>query len=308
MHSISILDPELPSSASDIRRWSSIYGSGLSLALTSIARRHDGPVVVVTANTEEADAIRRELGFFSPQNGSLPLFALPDWETLPYDNFSAHQDIVSDRLTTLSSLPDLNKGILVVPLTSLMHRLCPRSYVLGNSLQLQVGGEFEPETMRRRLQSAGYQCVDCVQEHGEFAVRGAIMDIYPMGAEHPYRIDLFDSEIESLRLFDPDTQRSLQRVDSIALLPGKEYPMNEAGISLFRSNFRNHFDVDLRQCSVYQDISQGLHSAGIEYYLPLFFDGTETLFDYLPRNTLVVRTGDLQASGLRFWNDIKTRH
>ncbi len=308
MRNISILDPDLPSSPGDHRRWSSLPGSALSLALAGIASRHRGPVVVVTASTEEADAIRRELGFFCPQDGSLPLFALPDWETLPYDNFSAHQDIVSDRLSTLSSLPQLRKGILVLPVSSLMHRLCPRSYVLGNSLQLQVGGEFEPETMRRRLQSAGYQCVDSVHEHGEFAVRGAIMDIYPMGAEHPYRIDLFDSEIESLRLFDPETQRSLQKVDSIQLLPGKEYPMNEAGISLFRSNFRNHFDVDLRQCSVYQDISQGLHSAGIEYYLPLFFDAPETLFDYLPRDTLVVRTGDLQASGLRFWNDIKSRY
>jgi transcription-repair coupling factor (superfamily II helicase) len=267
-----------------------------------------GPVVVITANTEEADAIRRELGFFCPEDGSIPLYALPDWETLPYDNFSAHQDIVSDRLSTLSNLPGLKRGILIVPLTSLMHRLCPKEYVIGNSLMLKVGGKFQPDAMRRTLLSAGYQCVDSVHEHGEFAVRGAIMDIYPMGSDEPYRIDLFDDEIESLRIFDPETQRSLHKVESIHLLPGKEYPMNEAGISLFRSNFRNRFDADLRQCSVYQDISQGLHSAGIEYYLPLFFETVHTLFDYLPPGTLIVRTGDLQASGLRFWNDIKSRY
>jgi transcription-repair coupling factor (superfamily II helicase) len=169
----------------------------------------------------------------------------------------------------LSNLPGLKRGILIVPLTSLMHRLCPKEYVIGNSLMLKVGGHFQPDAMRRTLLSAGYQCVDSVHEHGEFAVRGAIMDIYPMGSDEPYRIDLFDDEIESLRIFDPETQRSLHKVESIHLLPGKEYPMNEAGISLFRSNFRNRFDADLRQCSVYQDISQGLHSAGIEYYLPL---------------------------------------
>lgn len=308
MHSITILNPELPSTPGDHRRWAALPGSSLSLALAGIAARHRGPVIVVTANTEEADAIRRELGFFCPGPDSIPLFSLPDWETLPYDNFSAHQDIVSDRLSTLSNLPSLKRGILIVPLNSLMHRLCPKEYVLGNSLMLKVGGRFEPDEMRKTLLSAGYQCVDSVHEHGEFAVRGAIMDIYPMGSDEPYRIDLFDDEIESLRIFDPETQRSLHKVESIHLLPGKEYPMNDAGISLFRSNFRNRFDADLRQCSVYQDISQGLHSAGIEYYLPLFFDSVQTLFDYLPPGTLVVRTGDLETSGLRFWNDIKARY
>jgi len=308
MQSISILNPALPTSPTDHRRWAALPGSGLSLAIAGIAAQHEGPVVVVTANTEEADAIRRELGFFCSSKHPIPLFALPDWETLPYDNFSAHQDIVSDRLSTLCHLPGLKKGILVVPLTSLMHRLCPKEYVIGNSLVLKVGGCFEPDAMRRTLLSAGYHCVDSVHEHGEFAVRGAIMDIYPMGSDEPYRIDLFDNEIESLRTFDPETQRSLQKVESIHLLPGKEYPMNEAGISLFRNNFRNRFDADLRHCSVYQDISQGLHSAGIEYYLPLFFDAVQTLFDYLPPCTLIVRTGDLQNSGLRFWNDIKARY
>src|SRR3989338_3806467 len=263
---IDIFAPALPDQAGDLRRWSGLYGSSLSLAVANVARSSDGIVMLVTANTEEAELVRRELGFFCPDRDAMPVHTLPDWETLPYDNFSAHQDIVSDRLNTLYHLPLLKRGILIVPVTSLMHRLTPREYVVGNSLMLKVGARFAPDVMRRNLLSAGYQCVDSVYEHGEFAVRGSIMDIFPMGSDVPYRIDLFDDEIESLRTFDPESQRSLEKVKQVQLLPGKEYPMNEAGISLFRSNFRNRFDVDLRQVSVYQDISQGLHSAVIEYY------------------------------------------
>ncbi len=308
MQKIDLFKPELPSAVSDIRRWSGLHGSSLCLAVANIAQNHRGPVVLITANTEEADVMRRELGFFCAGAESVALYALPDWETLPYDNFSAHQDIVSDRLSTLYHLPNLQRGVLILPLTSLMHRLSPKEYVLGNSLMLKVGGRFEIEPMRHNLLSAGYQCVDSVYEHGEFAIRGSIMDIFPMGSEVPYRVDLFDDEIESLRTFDPESQRSLEKVQQIQLLPGKEYPMNEAGIALFRSNFRNRFDVDLRQCNVYQDISQGLHSAGVEYYLPLFFDALQTVFDYLPQNTLILRSGDLESSGQRFWSDIKQRY
>lgn len=306
MQTIDVFKPQLPVSAGDLRRWGGLHGSSLSLAVANIAQAHTGPIMLVTANTEEADAIRRELSFFKTHD--TVMHVLPDWETLPYDNFSAHQDIVSDRLSTLYHLPQLKRGILVLPLTSLMHRLSPKEYVLGNSLMLKVGARFHTESMRHNLLTAGYQCVESVYDHGEFALRGSIMDIFPMGSPAPYRIDLFDDEIESLRTFDPESQRSLDKVDKIQLLPGKEYPMDEAGINRFRSNFREHFDVDTRQCSVYQDISQGLHTAGIEYYLPLFFDTLETIFDYLPQNTLVLRSGDLAASGLRFWNDIKSRY
>ncbi len=307
MQKIDIFTPALPHEAGDLRRWSGLQGSSLSLAVANIARTHHGVVMLLTANTEEAELARRELSFYCPQRDNIPVYTLPDWETLPYDNFSAHQDIVSDRLNTLYHLPLLTRGILIMPMTSLMHRLTPREYVAGNSLVLKVGARFKPEIMRANLLAAGYQCVDSVYDHGEFAVRGSIMDVFPMGSDVPYRIDLFDDEIESLRTFDPETQRSLDKVPNVQLLPGKEYPMTEAGISLFRSNFRNRFDVDLRQCSVYQDISQGLHSAGIEYYLPLFFEQLQSVFDYLPKHTLVLRSGDLEASGLRFWNDIKAR-
>lgn len=307
MQTVDLFKPELPSASGDLRRWSGLHGSSLSLAVANIAQNHQGPVVLITANTEEADVLRRELGFFCAATEAATLHSLPDWETLPYDNFSAHQDIVSDRMSTLYHLPSLRRGVLIMPLTSLMHRLSPKEYVLGNSLMLKVGARFDIEPMRHNLLSAGYQCVESVYEHGEFAIRGSIMDIFPMGSDVPYRVDLFDDEIESLRTFDPESQRSLDKVTQIQLLPGKEYPMNEAGIAQFRSNFRNRFDVDLRQCSVYQDISQGLHSAGIEYYLPLFFDALQSVFDYLPENTLILRSGDLESSGQRFWSDIKNR-
>ncbi|MDX1489799.1 MAG: transcription-repair coupling factor [Pseudohongiellaceae bacterium] len=308
MSKIQLFQPELPSGANDNRRWSGLHGSSLSLAVANIAQTHQGPIVLVTSNTEEAEQLRRELPFFSPNKQATPVYTLPDWETLPYDNFSAHQDIVSDRLNTLYHLPTLKRGILVLPITSFMHRLTPGEYVQGNSLMLDVDTSFDIEGMRHKLLNAGYQCVDSVHEHGEFAVRGAIMDIFPMGSDVPYRVDLLDEEIDTLRSFDPETQLSLDKVDSVRLLPGKEYPMNESGISRFRNSFHERFDVDPRQCSVYQDVSQGLHSAGIEYYLPLFFDQLQTLFDYLPDNSLMLRCGDLDASALRFWDDIKTRY
>jgi transcription-repair coupling factor (superfamily II helicase) len=308
MSKIQLFQPKIPSSAGDIQRWTGLFGSSLSLAVANVANRHQGTTVLITTNTEEAEVLRRELNFFNPNTQTTPVFTLPDWETLPYDNFSAHQDIISDRLSTLYHLSTLKKGILILPITSLMHRLTPREYVHGNSLVLEVRAKFDIETMRAQLTYAGYQCVDSVHDHGEFAVRGAIMDIFPMGSNVPYRVDLFDDEIETLRSFDPETQRSLEKVDSIQLLPGKEYPMNQAGISTFRNSFHSHFDVDARECSVYQDVSQGLHSAGIEYYLPLFFDGLQTLFDYLPEQTLILRSGELDAAALRFWEDIKLRY
>jgi transcription-repair coupling factor (superfamily II helicase) len=306
MQKIDIFTPNLPSQPGDARRWAGLHGSSLSLAIANMAAARKGPVLVVTTNTEETELLRRELSFFCASTG-MPLFILPDWETLPYDNFSAHQDIISDRLRTLYQLPGLSRGVLIAPMTSLMQRLTPKNYVLGNSLLLAIGEKFDPELMRHKLINAGYQCVNSVYEHGEFAMRGAIMDIYPMGSDVPFRVDLFDDEIESLRTFDPESQRSLEKVDHVELLPGREYPINDSGISLFRNNFRNRFDVDIRECNVYQDISQGLHSAGIEYYLPLFFENLDTLYDYLPSDTLLIRSGDLEASGLRFWRDIKSR-
>jgi len=288
-------------------RWANLPGLATSLAIAEAAEKNHGPLLVVTEDNEQAEQLRRELGFFSPGD-SLPILSFPDWETLPYDNFSAHQDITSDRLNTLYQLPKLDSGILVVSFTGLMHRLPPREYIESNSLILEIGQALDVEQMRKQLFKGGYQVVDSVHEHGEYTVRGSIIDIFPMGSDLPYRIDLFDDEIESLRPFDPETQRSLGQVDAIRLLPGKEFPLNEAGILHFRNRFRERFDVDTRTCPLYQDVSDGIASPGLEYYLALFFDQLSGLIDFLPESTCVVQLGKLHDAGTSFWQEIKTRH
>ncbi|MEX2132066.1 MAG: transcription-repair coupling factor [Pseudohongiellaceae bacterium] len=304
MSAADLFNPPFPGATSTQVNWDGLSGAAASLAIANAARQAVGPLLVVTASNESAEQLRRELEFFCP----LPVMGFPDWETLPYDSFSAHQDIISERLNTLYHLPFLQQGVLVVSFNSLMHRLPPGKHVVGNSLILKTGDPFDFEQMRKRLLAAGYQHVDSVSEHGEFAVRGSIMDIFPMGISLPLRLDLFGNEIDSIRSFDPETQRSMDRVESIQLLPGKEYPINEAGIMQFRARFRERFDVDLRYCPLYQDVSQGISSPGLEYYLPLFFDELASLLDYLPAATVVCRYEALEAAGQEFWQEISSRY
>jgi len=307
MPDFDVMSPRLPSGQAHTERWPALPDALTILAVANAALKHNGPLLLVTDNSAEAEQARRELRFFLAGQ-SVPVYLFPDWETLPYDNFSPHQDIISDRLDTLYHLPLLKRGILIAPVNSLMHRLPPTSYVQSGSLVLSTGERFNIDAMREKLLHAGYQSVDSVYEHGEFAVRGAIMDIFPMGSSNPFRIDLFDNEIESLRIFDPETQRSTDRVENIRLLPGREYPLNRQGIEHFRGSFRERFDVDTRKCSLFQDISDGINSPGVEYYLPLFFPALATLFDYLPESTLVVRSNTLESSAQRFWKDIEARY
>ena len=311
MAAFDIITPPLPAPAHSLQ-WRQLADSQLALALVNAARHaaktRQAPILVITNTSEEAEQLRRELQFFAGEDATLAVYTFPDWETLPYDSFSPHQDIVSDRLSALYHLPLMRGGILLVPVNSLMHRLPPPEYVQGNSLMVSAGQTLDTESLRQSLVAAGYQHVDSVYEHGEFAVRGAIMDIFPMGSRLPYRIDLFDNEIESLRVFDPETQLSLEKVEHVRVLPGKEYPLNEAGRKDFRTRFRETFDVDTRSCNLYQDISEGLASTGVEYYLPLFFDGLSTLFEYLPEQTIIVRSRQLEQPAQRFWQDIETRY
>jgi len=307
-----IFNPPLPQDAHFASHWQQTFGSATSLALANAAANSEGPLLLICKDNESAEQFKRELRYFCsklPDRGEpLQVFSLPDWETLPYDNFSPHQDIVSDRLSALYHLPDLQQGILVTSIGSLMHKLPPKKYIRGNSLDLAVGQKLSIQEMRAQLVDAGYQCVDSVFEHGEFAVRGSILDIYPMGSRFPYRIDLLDDEIETLRIFNPETQRSDQRIEQIQLLPGREYPLDAEGISTFRSNFREKFDVDLRQCPIYQDVSDGISSPGLEYYLALFYGRLDSLFDFLPANTTYCKIGDLAGAGQNFWQDIARRY
>ena len=226
-----------------------------------------------------------ELRFFC--GPELYIEAFPDWETLPYDLFSPHPDIVSQRLRMLSVLPRLTKGVVIVDLETLLQRLAPQTYIDAHAFDLSVGETIDLEQFRARLAGAGYVASSQVMAPGEFAVRGSLIDLFPMGSQTPYRIDLFDRDVESIRIFDPESQRSGDKVKALRLLPAREFPLTAEGIQAFKRRFRNRFPGDLTRMSVYQEIAEGAPPAGIEYYLPLFFDASATLFDYLPPNTLV---------------------
>ena len=303
-----VFNPPLPAGKAKASYWPIRQDSANSLALAAVVRRADGPLLAVCEDTESADRLLRELRYYLLRHEELRVFSLPDWETLPYENFSPHQDIISQRLTTLSQLPILKKGILVVPITSLMLRLPPRNFVAANSLDLRIGQRLSIDELREQLISAGYTAVTTVLDHAEFAVRGSVVDLFPMGSPEPVRVDLFDEEIETLRTFDPETQRTRQQIREIRLLPGREYPLDEAAISGFRGRFRDQFDVDPRQCPIYRDVSDGIASPGLEYYLPLFFDELHTMFDYLPAQTLVVQVGDIHGAGDKFRREVTNRH
>jgi transcription-repair coupling factor (superfamily II helicase) len=281
------LNPPLPGHPGERLLWGRLYGASVALAIAEAARRHEGLVLAIVADVQHASTLRAELGFFLAGSG-LTLSTLPDWETLPYDVFSPLPELISERLLTLHRLPSLKRGVLIVPVATLMQRLAPRTYVDGHSLVLAVGDTLDLDATRRRLERSGYSCVSQVMGHGEYAVRGSLLDVFPMGSEVPLRIDLFDDEIESIRMFDAETQRSRDRLDRIRLLPAREFPLTEEAIAGFRQRYRASFEGDPQSSIVYREVSAGRTPGGLDYYLPLFFETTETLFDYLPEGTLAI--------------------
>jgi len=305
--------PQLPSKPADRRRWTNLPGAASSHAIATSIADVDGMALVIAADTAAAERLTTELSFFlantqaNTQANTLPILHLPDWETLIYDSFSPHQDIISERLEVLNQLSLIDRGVLVITAATLIQRTAPPSFILGSSLVLETGQKFDIAQMRRKLQGAAYRSVETVFEHGEYAVRGAIMDIFPMGSERPYRIDLFDDEIDSLRTFDPETQRSVDQVDSINLLPAREFPLTDEAIKHFQDQWFLRFHSDARQCPIYRDVTRGISPAGIEYYLPLFFEETATLFDYLPENTLVF-CEDIETPISQYWQEAEDRY
>jgi transcription-repair coupling factor (superfamily II helicase) len=299
------LDYPMPAGAGDIKRIGQLKGSAQGYLAAAAARRHKGVTLVIATSSDTAVRLASEIAFFDPE---VELLSFPDWETLPYDNFSPHQDIISERILSLYRLPQLSRGILIVTAATLMQRIAPRQFIGGNSLLLDTGQKLDPSETRQMLSDAGYRAVETVYEHGEFAQRGAILDIYPMGSRLPYRIDLFDDEIETLRVFDPETQRSIEQVEQVRLLPAQEFPFDASAITGFRQRWRERFDVDPGRCPTYQDVSNGVTPPGIEYYLPLFFDSSMTLFDYLPDNTLVLCDPGLEAAAEQFWHEAQARY
>jgi len=307
---INLFSPVLAKSrgkSADKKVWQNLPGSSASVAIFHAALSTPQPILLITHDTPSALRLEQELVSLNRQ-AKLPICLFPDWETLPYDTFSPHQDIISQRLATLYQLSRMDKGIVIVPITTLMQRLAPKQYLEANSLIIKKGDKKDLHQLRKDLEASGYRCVDQVMEHGEFSARGAILDLFPMGSKTPFRLDFFDDEIDEIRLFDPENQRSSDKVDGIDLLPAHEFPTDTDGTNLFRSQYREQFTSAIDKESIYHKVSNGIMPAGIEYYLPLFFEQTNTLCDYLSDNTLVIISGDIDNALSHHWTDIEYRY
>lgn len=295
----------IPSKPDQRLRLGNLQQDSLALVLNEIANRHAGVILAITPDNLTANRLLAAVKFFSPE---LSVLSFPDWETLPYDHFSPHQDIISQRLSTLAQLRHVDRALLLVPITTLMQVLAPTNYIQSTSLLVACGEKRRIEELRQNLQLGGYHSVSQVLTRGEFAVRGSILDIFPMGSDLPYRIDFVDDEVDSIRYFDPDTQRSIEKLEKIEFLPAREFPLSELAINCFRQQWRENFTGNPLNCPLYAAVSQGHAPAGIEYYLPLFFSKTQLLIDYLPKATLILQINDIRQSADCFWQEINQRY
>jgi len=300
-----LLHPPIPASQTR-QRWHQLYGSARSLALAEALDSDTRPYLVIARDARELDQLRSELAFFlgDPRR----IHVLPDWEVLPYDLFSPHPDIISERLAALAELPRLKSAVLLAAADTLGQRIAPRGYVDGRTFNLAVGDKLPIEPLRARLVESGYASVSQVSAPGEFALRGSLFDVFPMGAETPLRVDLFDDEIEVIREFDPETQRSGESLKAVRLLPGRELPLDADSVKAFRLRYRKRFEGDPTKSVIYRGVSDGLAPPGIEFYLPLFFETTDTLLDYLPKDTVVCAGADLPAAVDRAAKGIAERY
>jgi transcription-repair coupling factor (superfamily II helicase) len=284
-------------------RVTGLIGSSDALALAGLAASRK-PLAIFTASAGDGQRLVQEIGFFAP---GLRVHLLPDWETLPYDSFSPHQDLVSERLATLYQISHQACDVMVVPVTTALYRVPPVEFLAGYSFFLEQGETISPDALRKQLILAGYQHVTQVVSPGEFSFRGGLIDLFPMGSALPYRVDLLDNEVDSIRTFDVDTQRSIYKVKEVRLLPAREFPTDEDARTRFRQSFREKFEGDPSRSQLYKDVSNGVFAAGIEYYLPLFFDHTAVVTDYMPEGTLVCLHGDLTEVIEAFWRDTRSR-
>ncbi|WP_018692688.1 transcription-repair coupling factor [Algicola sagamiensis] len=307
MYTKDFLSLPFTKSTQDKIAWGNLIGASYALAVAQAAEQHPGLSLVVTTDTAAALKLEHEIGFFL-EDKSISLLPFPDWETLPYDHFSPHQDIISQRLLTLYQLPRTHHGIVIVPISTLSARLCPRAYIESQSLVVKNGDQIDIHQMRRNLENAGYHAVNQVMAHGEFSMRGSLLDLYPMGCQTPYRLDFFDDELESIRLFDIETQRSGDTISSINLLPAGEFPTDEAAIERFRMQFREYLTVRNEKEALYHQVSSGTFPSGIESYLPLFFNETATLFDYLPDNTQLLTQDRIEPAYDAFMDEVSARY
>jgi transcription-repair coupling factor (superfamily II helicase) len=303
---VPLLAPRLPTAAAPLIRWGKLYGAAAALAIAEAAAAAAAPLIVIAQNSRAAESLGDEVGFFADK--AFPVRVFPDLETLPYDGFSAHPDITSARLATLAELPHARTGVWIVAVDTLLQRLPPRSYVEAYSLQVHVGEALDIDALRAKLALAGYAAVTQVVAHGEFAVRGSLIDVFPMGSESPYRIDLLDRDVDSIRQFDPDSQRSGDKLPRIELLPARETPLHPDAVREFRRRYRLRFTGALSEQAIYRDVSQGMAPGGVEYYLPLFFERTSHLFEYLPPASTLIDMHEAAASAAGLWDGIVDRH
>lgn len=283
-------------------------GSADTLLLAQVASRDKAArhiTTIVTSDASDAQRLIEELKFFDP---GLRCTLFPDWETLPYDSFSPHQDLISERLATLWAISQGAADVVVLPATTALYKLAPPSFLAGYTFHFKTKQKLDEAKFKAQLTLAGYSHVTQVVSPGEYAVRGGLIDLFPMGSNVPFRVDLFDDEIDSIRTFDPDSQRSLYPVPEVRLLPGREFPMDEPARAKFRNRWRELLEGDPTKSRIYKDMGAGVATAGIEYYLPLFFDETSTVFDYLGAESTVVLHGDLEPAFQRFWTDTKDRY
>ncbi|URL03036.1 transcription-repair coupling factor [Avibacterium sp. 20-126] len=298
-------DLNIPTKANDHKILANVIAGSDVLAIAEIAQQHQGLTVVVTPDTRSAVRLSKILAEIISE----PITFFPDWETLPYDSFSPHQDIISSRLSALFHLQNAKNGIFILPISTLMQKICPPAYLQHNVLLVKKGDRIVINDFRLQLENAGYRAVEQVLGHGEYALRGALLDLFPMGSAVPFRLDFFDEEIESIRTFDVDSQRTLEEIPSIRLLPAQEFPTDHKGIEFFRTKFRDTFGEIRRDPEhIYQQVSKGTLAAGIEYWQPLFFEQMATLFDYLPEQTLFVDFASNQQQGERFYQDCEQRY
>ncbi|MRD48186.1 transcription-repair coupling factor [Caenimonas koreensis DSM 17982] len=282
-------------------------GSADALLIASVAEREKAAgklTALVTAEATDAQRLIDEIAFFCPD---LRVALFPDWETLPYDTFSPHQDLISERLATLWRISQGEADLIVMPATTALYRVAPPSFLAGYTFHFKVKQKLEESKLKAQLTLAGYNHVTTVVSPGEYAVRGGLIDLFPMGSPVPFRVDLFDDEIDSIRTFDPDSQRSLYPVPEVRLLPGREFPMDDDARAKFRSRWRELLEGDPTKSRIYKDIGAGVATAGIEYYLPLFFDETASVFDYIGTSATVVLHGELEPAFQRFWQDTRDR-
>lgn len=303
---MSIFNPPLPNSDHPHVTWGRTYGCSKGLALAKAVEKFNGLTLIITPDIQSAHNLESELKFFC--NQEIVIYLFPDTETLAYDVFSPHEDIISDRILALSALPKTQQSAVIISAGTILSKFASKDFILGQSINLKVSDQLNLSEFKQRLSKSGYQYVSQVMTHGEFAVRGSIIDLFPMGSLHPYRIDLFDDEIETIRIFNPETQVSTEKVNALQILPAREFPTDEDAIKRFRQNYRIQFEGDPNKSVIYKGVSNNNLPAGIEYYLPLFCNETSTFFDYIPENSQFVLIEDIVDIATDFENDIFYRY